>query len=267
MAISCDAIQKNITGIYLIRNKTNNKIYIGQSVDIKRRWQEHLRSAQPDKYQIKSERDSKVPIHLAMQKHGVDSFEITVLEECTKEQLNDRERYWIKSLRSNNKEIGYNLGEGGQENFALKGENHSQAKLTQKDVDNIINLLQTTNMSLPEINKLYPFVNKSTLSLINHGKAWNNPNLSYPIRKMSTGQVGEKNPRAKLTDKEVMEIRKLQSEGISQAEVVRRLKGKIGKSSVSNIYLGITFKHLPIWNPVKKIWIEPCIDYSSGSNK
>ena len=44
MKISCDAIHGNCCGIYLIRNLKNNKIYIGQSVDIKRRWQEHLRS-------------------------------------------------------------------------------------------------------------------------------------------------------------------------------------------------------------------------------
>ena len=44
MKISCDAIP-SISGIYLIRNNVNNKVYIGQSVDIKRRIGEHLRSA------------------------------------------------------------------------------------------------------------------------------------------------------------------------------------------------------------------------------
>lgn len=37
MKISCDAIHSNCCGIYLIRNNINNKVYIGQSVDIKRR--------------------------------------------------------------------------------------------------------------------------------------------------------------------------------------------------------------------------------------
>ena len=36
MKISCDAIP-SISGIYLIRNNVNNKVYIGQSVNIKRR--------------------------------------------------------------------------------------------------------------------------------------------------------------------------------------------------------------------------------------
>lgn len=34
MKISCDAIHSNCCGIYLIRNNINNKVYIGQSVDI-----------------------------------------------------------------------------------------------------------------------------------------------------------------------------------------------------------------------------------------
>lgn len=37
MKTSCDAIRNNCCGIYLIRNNVNNKVYIGQSVDIKRR--------------------------------------------------------------------------------------------------------------------------------------------------------------------------------------------------------------------------------------
>jgi group I intron endonuclease len=82
MKIPCDAIQKYTCGIYLIRNLKNNKIYIGQSKDILRRWQEHLRSGQPEKYSIKSERDFKAPIHRAMQKYGIENFSIQVLEIC-----------------------------------------------------------------------------------------------------------------------------------------------------------------------------------------
>ena len=43
MKIPCD-VNLNCCGIYLIRNKINNKIYIGQSNNIHRRWLEHLRS-------------------------------------------------------------------------------------------------------------------------------------------------------------------------------------------------------------------------------
>lgn len=265
MTTSCDAIQ-NVCGIYLIRNKINNKIYIGQSVNIKRRWLEHLRSGQPEKYPIKSQRDMNVPIHKSMQKYGIDNFDITVLEICEQEQLNDKEKYWIKILSSNDKNIGYNIGEGGQDNFALKGENHSQAKLSQTEVDQIVDLLKNSNLSLAEINKKFPQVTKSTLSMINNGKTWKQDNLNYPLRVLSPGKKGQKNSRAKLTDQEVMEIRMLQSQGVTQSKLPQKYKEKVGKSSISNIYLGKTFQHLPIWDAKNKQWIEPCIDYPPGSN-
>ena len=74
-------------------------------------------------------------IHKAMRKYGIDNFSFEVLEECDIERLDEREQYWIAYLDSMNREKGYNLVSGGQSNMALSGENHSQAKLTQKEVD------------------------------------------------------------------------------------------------------------------------------------
>lgn len=54
-------------GIYKITNKVNNKIYIGQSNNIDRRWHEHIRASQPDKYSNSNLRNANTPIHRAMQ--------------------------------------------------------------------------------------------------------------------------------------------------------------------------------------------------------
>ena len=244
MRTSCDAIPNNVTGIYLIRNNINNKIYIGQSTDIHRRWLEHLRSGQPEKYCKKSERDSNTPIHKAMQKYGVENFSISILEQCDKNLLNEKEKYWIKTLRSQDKDIGYNLGEGGQESFALKGENHSQAKLTQKDVDEIINLL--------------------TICLINTGKTWFNKDLKYPIRITNTGMKGEKNPKAKFTEEQVMEMRKLYSQGECPKDIKIKYHHIASDNAIDAILYGKTYTHLPIWKNKTHEWIEPCIDYSQS---
>lgn len=265
MKTSCDAIQNNICGIYLIRNKINNKIYIGQSIDIRRRAYEHFRSGQPEKYSIKSQRDINTPLHLAMQKYGITNFTIEILEKCEKNLLDEKEKYYIQLFQSNNRDIGYNITDGGQKNFALKGEEHSQAKLTQKEVNQIKDLLKNTEMSLREISIKFNNISTSTLSMINHGKIWYDNKEKYPIRIMNSGQKGDKNARAKLTDNEVMEIRKLQSQGATYATLPIKYTSKVGKSSIYNILSGSTFKHLPIWDKTNKKWIEPCIDYSLGS--
>ena len=123
-----------VIGIYKIENLVNHKVYIGQSIDIEKRYKEHLRSGQPDKYSLKSERDKKCPIHLAMQKYGVENFELTILQECKKEEMDDLEIYYIKKYKSLDKRFGYNISPGGHNHVGDVGEKHSQAKLTQKEV-------------------------------------------------------------------------------------------------------------------------------------
>ena len=73
-------------GIYKITNTLNNKSYIGQSVSIYKRWQQHKDGAKKPHHNS--------AIHLAMQKYGIDFFEFTVLEECEPSLLNEKEAYW-----------------------------------------------------------------------------------------------------------------------------------------------------------------------------
>lgn len=262
MKISCDAIPE-ICGIYLIRNNINNKIYIGQSVNIKRRIQEHLRSGQPEIYAKKSYRDSNTPIHKAIQKYGIDNFSVVILEKCKKNELNKREQYWIENFNSNNNSVGYNLTSGGQKNFALKGEKHSQAKLTQKQVDEIVNLLKTTNESFSIIAQKFS-ISISSICMINTGKTWYNNNYKYPLRITNTGLKGTKNPQSHFTEEEVMYIRKLYSQGITYKNLPEELKAKASETAIRKIQYGESYKHLPYYNKKQNKWIEPCIDYSQS---
>lgn len=242
-------------GIYLITNLINQKVYIGQSVDIHRRYAEHLRSGQPEKYAIKNERDINTPIHKAMQKYGIDNFSLTILEECNKEELNEKEKHWIKKYQSNNKEKGYNLTKGGQESIGLSGENHSQAKLTQNEVNEIKKLLRETNKTMTEIMQIYK-VSKSTICLINTGKTWKDDNETYPLRKTYTGLQGSKNPKSKYTEDQVMEMRKKYASGVSKKEIIQEYENIASAQSVRNILEGRTYKHLPFWSIKEQKWVE-----------
>ena len=71
-------------GIYCIRNKVNNKIYIGSSVDIDRRFRKH-------RTQLNTKVHSNKHLIKAYHKYGKDNFEFIILEECLKEDLIDRE--------------------------------------------------------------------------------------------------------------------------------------------------------------------------------
>ena len=103
---------KNVRGIYKVTNKINGKVYIGQSVDIGRRWRQHM-TAEDDIY-----------FHKAIQKYGVENFEWEVIEQCKKKDLDAREAYWIEYYDSFNK--GYNCTKGGE--GVSDGEDHPRWK-------------------------------------------------------------------------------------------------------------------------------------------
>ena len=101
---------KKVRGIYKVTNKINGKVYIGQSVDIGKRWHQHM-TAKDDIY-----------FHKAIQKYGVENFEWEVIEQCKKKDLDEREIYWIEYYDSFNK--GYNCTKGGDGGPVKYGSDH-----------------------------------------------------------------------------------------------------------------------------------------------
>jgi group I intron endonuclease len=91
-----------ITGIYCIKNATNGKCYVGQSVNIKRRWAAHKR--------LKGL--GRSAIVFAIEKYGIESFKFITLEECSRCELNSREVHWIREMNTLTPN-GYNLNSGG----------------------------------------------------------------------------------------------------------------------------------------------------------
>lgn len=92
-------------GIYLIENKKTRQKYIGQSVNIEKRWYEHCYN--------KAKHNSYV--ENAMQKHGVDNFILKIIEELPNDAdlLNKREIYWISYYNTYKDDNHYNLTPGG----------------------------------------------------------------------------------------------------------------------------------------------------------
>lgn len=118
-----------MTGIYKFTNKVNGKIYIGQSIDVIKRYKRHIYQAFNN---TKSNKDYKLPFHAAMRKYGKENFTFEILEECPREQLNEREQYWISFYDSFKN--GYNATIGGDQLPHKEGESHPLHKLTEQQV-------------------------------------------------------------------------------------------------------------------------------------
>ena len=91
-------------GIYKITNLLNGKCYVGQSIDIEKRWAEH-------KSIYNHPRCSNYHIYRAFRKYGIENFSFSVIEECEQSLLNEREKFWIQHY--NSFECGYNMTVGG----------------------------------------------------------------------------------------------------------------------------------------------------------
>ena len=153
------------TGIYKIENLINHKVYIGQSVHIEKRWQEHCRLS------------SDSVIAKAIQKYGKENFSFQILKECTKEELDELEYEYIfqfNSLVPN----GYNVMDGN-----LKGKVTSYVFLGKDEVDKIILDLISSDLTLLEIANKHN-VTKRTVYYINSGAVHNNSELTYPLREV-----------------------------------------------------------------------------------
>ena len=95
-------------GIYCFTNLINKKQYIGQSINIQNRKNQHY-------YRFKNPNDNgySMPIHLAFRKYGWENFSFEILEECSIEELDEKECFWIKE-KNTLVPNGYNVLSGGQ---------------------------------------------------------------------------------------------------------------------------------------------------------
>jgi len=96
-------LNKNIIiGIYKITNP-NDKVYIGQSINISRRFGEYKRmncSQQPK-------------IYNSLKKYGPENHTFEIIEECLIEQLNDKEKYYKIYFNSINEGLNCELNDNG----------------------------------------------------------------------------------------------------------------------------------------------------------
>ena len=94
------------SGIYLITNVVNRKVYVGQSLCVNNRISKH-------KSYLRSCKHENQYLQRAFDKYGESNFTFSILEYCGVEELDDKEIMYINLFDSMNIEKGYNLESGG----------------------------------------------------------------------------------------------------------------------------------------------------------
>lgn len=106
--------------IYSIYNKISKKRYIGQTIQpLHKRIYQHFQQAN---------KGINTPLYYAFRKYSRDIFEISLIEECEKLLLDEREQYWIDYYNTFNE--GYNCDLGGKGTKGLKHSEETRKKMS-----------------------------------------------------------------------------------------------------------------------------------------
>ena len=96
--------KKNSGGIYKIENLINGKIYVGKTINFRKRYVSYKSS-----YFNNTPRQINAYFRNAIDKTKPENFKFSVLEFCDVDIMAERELFWMVELSSTNSEKGYNL--------------------------------------------------------------------------------------------------------------------------------------------------------------
>lgn len=229
-------------GIYKITNLINNKIYIGQSVNIERRLNEHKR------------RDEQ-KIDKAIKKYGFENFNFEIIEMCQPDKLDELENYWIgyyNSLVPN----GYNCV---SDTNPLYGENNPQTTLSDEEVYKIREFYKnkTYNYGSDMWKDNYPQYSRDYIVGIfygynrpyHHMDVYEDKSLTefYHNNLIHIGyrKPGELNPAAIVSDEDALKIRIAYIN--HQKQEIFQMFPQYKERTIVSILMGQNWKHIPIY--------------------
>lgn len=109
-------------GVYMIKNKVNGKYYVGSSVNIESRWQQHIKSLDEGNHTNKH-------LQNAWNKYGKSNFDFLVLEETSLQNLRDRETYYLQIFDCTKK--GYNLIDNANIGLGVSASSEIRKKISE----------------------------------------------------------------------------------------------------------------------------------------
>jgi group I intron endonuclease len=165
-----------IAGIYKIINLIDGKIYIGQTVNYRKRATSH-------RARLRNGKHHNEHLQRAFNKYGENAFKVELVKQCKVEELDELEQYYIKKFDSCNHSKGYNMMHGGQKYREFTKE------VRQK-------------MSEAGKGRVFTKEHRKRISLAQKGKVISQKSIEKSIatKRKNKEHWGEKNPNALISD-------------------------------------------------------------------
>lgn len=258
-------IPNNFKCIYKL-NFPNGKIYIGRTINLKRRMLEH-----------NNINKAKAPCDFAIRKYGKIK-EVEILEDNFKndEELYEREKFWINYYNATNRKIGYNISKGGKD-WGWSGVDSIHSNWTKEEIEDI-RKRKANKERKRDVYKDYENKNFSTFSSIWEGRSYRDI-LSELIDIKTDYSIygGENRKNNKLTDSDVKRMKIMYMNGISVPEIIKEFSF-CSKTTIKSALREETWKHVKVegykWDNgyikqkiTEKIVKEIKIKYRNGATK
>jgi group I intron endonuclease len=124
---SCDMPSISRTpSIYQIRHVESGRVYVGSTVNPRKRWGEHIR-------ELRGGTHHSSYLQHAWDKHGEEAFMFEVIEPVLfVELLIEREQYWIRALCAAERSHGYNVLPAAGSPLGAKRTDEERAKMSER---------------------------------------------------------------------------------------------------------------------------------------
>ena len=223
--------------IYRMKNKVNNKCYIGQTNDFNKRMIGHKSDSNN-----KNSHSYNSPLSCAIRKYGWNNFENTILEKIPEDKdwkyIDEREKFYIKIFQSLSNQKGYNITIGGQ--GCPRGNLSFEEKVKLSKIFTLEEIIDIQNLLIQGINYrdiLEKYCSKLTHSMlcnINSGLNFKNEKLNYPLFNQ------KENLSDKLSREQIEEFKQDIISGMTYKKIAEKWKISIGM--VSNVNNGKVWK-------------------------
>lgn len=214
-------------GIYKIVNLVNNKVYIGQSINLDGRFYDH-------KNYLNSGNHQNIYLQRAWDKYGESNFVFEIIELCEENKLTEREQYWIDFYGGVDSTNTYNLrdaGSGGRLSEITKQKISEKQKNIPKYSLRGRKASDEVRKKLSEAHKGH-YVSEETRK--KHSDAWKGKkNPSYGG--LSENQKNKISKKLKAYYENNTEARKLKSEQI-KAQLTPEIRYKLGSANRGKSY-------------------------------
>lgn len=217
--------------IYKATNKINGKVYIGQTIQtLKARKSKHKSCVKNKKFTWH--------FYNSIRRYGWDNFKWQIIDTAkTINELNKKEEYWIKQYKATNERYGYNKFKGGNN---MKMPQSVKNKISKANKGRVFTEEWIKNMSESRKGRVHSIGWRLEMSLRMQGRVFTEEHK----KRMADAERGEKNHQAKLTEKDVIEIKTRIKNGETNPSIAKDFP--VSHKMISLIRTGKSWRHVII---------------------